>query len=78
MGTNRGSRGPRPGRIVKRRHDLIALLAICGVSFHLVLRFALGVSDIRQQWPSGAVLIIGAVLLTVDLVPSDIIQLENG
>jgi heavy metal translocating P-type ATPase len=55
-------------RIVKRRHALIALLAILGISLHLALRFAAGVSDNRQLWPLWLVLIVGGVPLTVELL----------
>jgi heavy metal translocating P-type ATPase len=47
---------------------LIAMLAILGISLHLALRFAVGVSDIRGQWPLWVVLLIGGAPLTVELL----------
>jgi heavy metal translocating P-type ATPase len=55
-------------RIAKRRHVLIAALAILGIAIHLVLRFALQTSEAQQQWPLWAVLVIGGVPLTVELL----------
>jgi hypothetical protein len=54
-------------RVAKRRHAGIAALAILGISTYLVLRFAVGTSEVRQQWPLWAVLFIGGIPLTADL-----------
>jgi heavy metal translocating P-type ATPase len=54
-------------RVVKRRHVAIAVLAILGIAMYLVLRFALGASEILQQWPLWAVLLIGGLPLTAEL-----------
>jgi heavy metal translocating P-type ATPase len=55
-------------RVVKRRHALIAVLAILGIALYLILRFAVQASEVRQQWPLWAVLFIGGVPLTVELL----------
>ena len=55
-------------RIAKRRHVLIAALAILGIAIHLVFRFALQTSEAQQQWPLWAVLVIGGVPLTAELL----------
>jgi heavy metal translocating P-type ATPase len=54
-------------RLAKRRHAGIAVLAILGIGMHLVLRFGIGASDIQQQWPLWAVLLLGGIPLTAEL-----------
>jgi heavy metal translocating P-type ATPase len=58
---------PAASRVAKRRHAVIAVLAILGISMHLVLRFGIGASEIQQQWPLWAVLVIGGIPLTAEL-----------
>jgi heavy metal translocating P-type ATPase len=55
-------------RVVQRRHTLIAVLALIGILIHLALRFAAQPSDIRQDYPLLAVLLIGGVPLTIELL----------
>jgi heavy metal translocating P-type ATPase len=54
-------------RVFKRRHAVIAVLAVTGISFHLFLRFAAEVSDTVRQLPLWAVLLIGGIPLTAEL-----------
>jgi heavy metal translocating P-type ATPase len=53
---------------VKRRHALIAVLAVLGIAVHLVLRFADRASNDQQQWPLWVVLLIGGIPLTIELL----------
>jgi heavy metal translocating P-type ATPase len=55
------------GRVAKRRHAVIAALSMLGIVVHLVLRFAAGASQVQQQWPLWAVLLIGGTPLTAEL-----------
>jgi heavy metal translocating P-type ATPase len=57
-----------PRHVARRRHALIAVLAILGIAIHLVLRFAVQASELHQQWPLWTVLLVGGVPLTVELL----------
>ncbi len=55
-------------RVAKRRHALIAVWAILGIASHLILRFVVDASEHVQQWPLWAVLLVGGMPLTVELL----------
>jgi heavy metal translocating P-type ATPase len=52
----------------KRRHALIAVVALVGIAFHLLLRFAARSSISVQLWPLWCVLLVGGVPLSIELV----------
>ena len=54
-------------RVAKRRHVLIAALAIIGISIHLVLRFGT-FADTASNWPLFFVLLAGGGPLTAELL----------
>lgn len=54
-------------RLAKRRHALIAALAVVGIVLHLILRFASDASAAVQQWPLWGVLLVGGGPLTLEL-----------
>ncbi|HEX2475421.1 MAG TPA: heavy metal translocating P-type ATPase [Lacipirellulaceae bacterium] len=55
-------------RVLKRRHTLIAVLALVGIAIHLYLRFASGASPSTVSWPLWIVLLLGGAPLTVELL----------
>jgi len=54
--------------VAKRRHALIAALAILGIAVHLVWRLAVPDSEAQWQWPLWVVLIVGGVPLIIELL----------
>jgi heavy metal translocating P-type ATPase len=55
-------------RVAKRRHALIAVFAAVGIALHLVLRFATTATNPSALWPLWAVLVIGGIPLTIELL----------
>jgi hypothetical protein len=66
-GTRHSCREALP-EFAKRRHAFIALFALAGIALYLVLRFAGPTAEARTQWPLWAVLLIGGVPLTIELL----------
>ncbi len=56
------------GRLYARRYPLIAALAIGSIATYFVLRFALGVSVERAQWPLFIALALGGVPIVIELL----------
>jgi heavy metal translocating P-type ATPase len=69
---------PIPSRLLRRlhaqyRHGVIAILAIAGITLHLILRYGWGVGGLvggrpLHEWPLLAVLVFGGIPLLVDLI----------
>ena len=55
-------------RVVKRRHAVIAALTLVGIALHLYLRFATHTPANAVAWPLWAVLVLGGVPLTAELL----------
>jgi heavy metal translocating P-type ATPase len=55
-------------RLIKRRHALIAVLAVFGIALHLFMRLVTGASAQIAAWPLWIVLLVGGVPLTVELL----------
>jgi heavy metal translocating P-type ATPase len=55
-------------RVLKRRHTMIAVLALVGIALHLFLRFASGASSSTVAWPLWLVLLLGGTALTAELL----------
>lgn len=54
--------------VARRRHAFIAGLALLGIALRLALRIVAEVSGTQQLWPLWAVLLIGGVPLTIELL----------
>jgi len=60
-----------------RRYPLIAVLAIASIATYLALRFALGVSVERAQWPLYIALVLGGIPIVIELLVK-LVQREFG
>jgi heavy metal translocating P-type ATPase len=54
--------------LAKRRYACIAIIAIAGILVHLLLRFGLAAEARTQLWPLWAVLLVGGLPLTLELL----------